>query len=304
MVENNNIAISKNTILGFSFLIAVTCSSCLHQQLQELDEQTFKFKNKIEAIDDQVKKANSQISQINTQSRKDLLVIDSKIKALDSKLNKIEGKLDALSKAIGEEQIASYVQEGEDILSNLTDLNQHTSLIRDDFSSMLTELSSSIEKKQANTMEVALQEFAVEVEKLKEQISTIKAPSASKKLASLKQARQAFNDRRYLKLKNEIPQLLPKMKLDTSVEELGFYYAESLFKLGDLSESAISFTDYLKTQPKESYYRKSTLRLGDIYRLFADFETAKIYYQELIEKYPDSQQAKIASTQIEKIQNK
>ena len=300
--HSKKLKIFKINFFVFFILISAFTSGCVHKHLEnieKLNQQAFSMKNRIDEIEKDLK---TTVKGTQAESYKSIANINNRISKLEKEQRKIIGTEEKLTKVIGKSLIDKTLQEQQSILEQHLALKKRVSDLNDGLVNTLSELDKSQKEQIKKLVEAALSENAKEIEEFKEQVmSKLKPSTSQKKLASLKQARNAFQQRRYLKLKNEIPQLIPKMKLATSVEELGFYYAESLFKLGELSKSAIEFSDYLKTNPKDLYFKKSTLRLGDIYRLFADKETAKIYYEELIRQFSKSEEAKIAANHLKKL---
>ena len=69
---------------------------------------------------------------------------------------------------------------------------------------------------------------------------------------------------------------------------------------GEIREAALKYNEYIESKPKENM-SVALLRMGDCFKQLGDAETAKIYYQELIQKYSGTSEAKQAKDKLAKL---
>ena len=278
-------------------LLSVGCAST--QMVEKMGKEIFALKTRVHELDTKLKYANTDLQGNTERAHQGLASVGVKLDGIERRLQLLSGKLDLMQKALGEERLTPFVQEGGDALGEMVSLQKEVTRLQESLQNLFEELTVKITE---NVLKVVLDE----TDKLEKKMIALeeKLSGSGKKrqgknaLASLAQARRAFEQRRYVKLKKDIPGLIPKMQKASSKEELRFYFAQSLFRLGELSAAAKAFNEYVQTKPKASYMRRSQLSLGDIYRLSGDKETAKIYYSELIETYPDSEEAEKAQKKL------
>jgi TolA-binding protein len=111
-----------------------------------------------------------------------------------------------------------------------------------------------------------------------------------KGVANAKDLQKAFDAKRYKQVTEEAPKLLKKAD-GKDKEQVMFLHAEALFKLGKMREAALKYNDFLEVKPGDKLVPVAKMRIGDCFRSLGDGETAKVYYEELIKEFPDSDEA-------------
>ena len=81
-------------------------------------------------------------------------------------------------------------------------------------------------------------------------------------------------------------------------QELLYFYAESLYKLGKLRDAALQYNEFVEKYPSSKEVPHAKMRLGDCFRHLGDVSTAKLYYTELVDKYPKSDEAEKAKERL------
>ena len=82
-------------------------------------------------------------------------------------------------------------------------------------------------------------------------------------------------------------------------EDLTFYYAESLFKIGQMRDAALKYNEVLDQKPNSGKHApQAKLRLGDCFKSLGDAATAKLYYEEVTQKFPGSPEANKAKDKL------
>ncbi|MCB0377104.1 MAG: tetratricopeptide repeat protein [Bdellovibrionales bacterium] len=97
--------------------------------------------------------------------------------------------------------------------------------------------------------------------------------------------------------KNEKTSFQPKQ------QPKGLYsVAESLYGQGKYEEAIQAYEKYRKRYPRGKKYAEATLKMGMCFQRLKMPMDAKAFYNEVIQRYPKSQTAKAAQTNIKSIQ--
>lgn len=116
-------------------------------------------------------------------------------------------------------------------------------------------------------------------------------------MTSIKAFRQALDAKQYRHISEDAPAALKKLS-GKSHSELAFILAESLYKLGRLRDAALQFNELLANPDLAHLKAKMHMRLGDSFRHLGDFKAAIAFYSDLLESYPDSEEAKYAKEHV------
>lgn len=100
---------------------------------------------------------------------------------------------------------------------------------------------------------------------------------------------KAFDEKKYKLVVDEAPRLIKAG--GNGKEQSAFLLAESLFKLGKLRDAALKYNDFIESKPSAKYLPTAKMRIGDCFRHLGDGVTAKLYYEELIKEFPDTDEA-------------
>ncbi|MCY4443673.1 MAG: hypothetical protein OXC44_02600 [Proteobacteria bacterium] len=265
-------------------------------------------------LEKRIKQLETTIQTSNVDLKGDLKRLGQVIAKMNTNIGSIEGQLqkqsgdiDLLHRVVGKDDAVTYLQD------NNEGLLKETQYLQQDIFSLkkgLEELSLQLTEKLKEDLKIHLEELSAKIADVEKKVDEIdlkieeleknnktaaKASSAKKPLASLKEARLAYQKKFYTKLSREIPGLIPKMTKKTSVEELSFYYANSILSLGNLEKGALELKKFIDTNPRAEWRRKATLRLADAFRYRGEKDIATLYYDEVIEKFPNSEEAQTAS---------
>ncbi len=112
--------------------------------------------------------------------------------------------------------------------------------------------------------------------------------------------KESFDKKRFKHVSEEGPTILKSVK-GKEKQELNFMIAESLFKVGNLRDAALKFNDYVQEFSSAENVPHAKLRMGDAFRHLGDKATAKLYYEDLIQKHESSDEAKKAKERLQKL---
>lgn len=130
----------------------------------------------------------------------------------------------------------------------------------------------------------------------------VETPKGSQKsLTSVTQFRSALKKRQFKKIIDDAPDAAKAAKKSRDRDEIRYLHAEALYKLGQMREAALQFNDFIDSKPGTKFLPQARLRMGDAFRNLGDPTTAKIYYQELIDKHPKSSEAGKAKDRLKEL---
>ncbi len=197
----------------------------------------------------------------------------TRVEKLTTDVQRIKGELDALKVGVKTGRLPGTADDPESLGNIIEDLKQRVAELEE----TQREVLKSLQKK-----------------------SKSKSKKSANKLKSIKDFRMAFGKKQYRYIVDNAPSAIKRNKGNVK-QELLYMEAESLYLLGKLRDAALKFDSFLKGAPPSNLKPKAQLRLGDSFRHLGDKDTALIYYQELVDSFPKSDEAKDAVKKIEKL---
>ncbi len=265
-------------------LIFISCHSTdidhLNQGLFEAQTKLMKLEEKLESDSQEFKQENQKITKKSTaysaRQQEDISRIQTTLATLKGEMGRLE---------VG-------VQTG---LLPGADSSQSMAGKLEDMSSRLKVVDNRL-----NDIEVAQAEILKTLESLQKRKGKGKKSRKRKTIHTLIAVKTAFKQKRYSHIVEDYGSFKKKIK-GKSLAQANYLRAESLYKLGRINEAALAFNDLLDTQNSKSREAAIRLRMGDCFRHLGDVNTAKIYYSEVVEKFPNSVEAKEGQKKLSKI---
>lgn len=255
---------------------------------QQLRDDIFGLQTRVLQMENQL---SAQGKEINTATSRQEASVSTRLDKIAIELQRIKGDIDALRIGVTTGQLPGTDpdQEGS-VAKTLTLLNERMALVEENQNKILGVIDKSVE---------ASKKSDKKDDKAKEKA----AKAAEKKSASLKNLddmRTAFDKKKYKAIAEDGEKVLAGLKSKKDKQEATYILAESLYKSGEIREAALKYNDYIESKPKDNM-SVALLRMGDCFKQLGDAETAKIYYQELIQKYGGSAEAKQAKDKLAKL---
>ena len=267
--------INRNVLL---FLISVGfMEGCISRSV---DNDIASLKSRMIQLENTISSRKNSLNEKSDLDSKNILAISSSIEEINIQLQKINGDLDYLKTAIK--------------ISSDTDRSSDTSF---EASEPIGEVVLGMNQRLASLEE----SHTKLLDTIKSQLGSSASTSSSGAKASLKNVsdvQQAYSQKKYALITDEAPDLYKKVKTKQEKGEILYYLAESLFKQGQLNESALRFNELIEIKQKVP---TAKLRLGDVFYKLGDKSTAKIYYQDLLDNHSKSKEARSAKEKLELI---
>lgn len=256
----------------FSLFCLAGCMSSSSGEALRTD--LFETKKRLLDLEAQINHTGSQGESTNKRMASTAVTLDK----MNEDISKLSGQIAILREGIKTGRLPD-AGEGDDSVAAKLDL--------------LTTRMDALEKAQLDMLAI-LEKTSGKVNKESE-----KSGKHTNKdgLTSLKAVKEAYSKKSWNQIASETPALIAqakKAKKSGEVGELTYYLSESLFRLGKLREAALNYQELLNASPSKSQKPKLQKRLGDCFRLLGDKSTAKIFYHELIDTFPESHEAKDA----------
>ncbi len=258
-----------------SFLLV----GCLHEE--ELRKELFNVNTRLLTLENELQdkqQANSR-QYVSTSSRTG---------QLEDELRKIHGDIDRLQTGVQRGELPGQTSSEPSIAKQISEIRERLKQFDLEKLKTIEERVLAVEKAQIEVL--AALEKTDKPEK--------KKSNKKEKVPTLKSLEQDFQARRYKGIVETIPSLLEKPGKDNDM--LRYYYSESLFKIGNMREAAVSFGELLKRENLGHFNPKVRLRMGDCFRNLGDKKTAIAHYKLLVDKYPESSEADLAKKLIKK----
>ncbi len=180
-------------------------------------------------------------------------------------------------------------------------------VISEEFRTELARLSTAVEEQsqvqrmQNDEVRRELQGMSTKVQALEQQMAAATAapPPKIQKPASYESARELFEAQKYEEAVDEAKSVIrTKPKASTEVRKSQFLLAESYFAAKDFGAAALEFSEFKKAYPKDSNTPTATFRQGLCFKNLGKEKEAKLFYQEVIERFPKSSAAAQAKKEL------
>ncbi len=223
--------------------------------------------------------------EITNQASRQEASISTRLDKFAIEIQRLKGDIDALKVGVttGKLPGADSEQEGS-IAKTLTDMTTRLEALEENQGKILAAIDKAIDAKKPEKKDAGKEKEA----------------KKSSSIKSLDELKEAFQKKKYKAIAEDGPKFLDSMKNKKEKQDATFMVAESLFKSGKTREAALKFNEYIESKPKE-HMPLSLLRMGDCFKELDDVETARIYYQELVQKYASSDEAKQAKSKLSKL---
>jgi TolA-binding protein len=266
--------------------VLASLTACLTPaEEQQLRDDIFGLQTRVLQMENQL---SAQGKEINTATSRQEASVSTRLDKIAIELQRIKGDIDALRIGVTTGQLPGTDpdQDGS-VAKTLSQLSERMTAVEENQNKILGVVEKSVEAGKKS-------------EKKDDKAKAAKAEKKSSSLKTLDDMRTAFDKKKFKTIAAEGEAVLSGLKNKKDKQEATYIMAESLFKAGDIREAALKFNDYIESKPKENM-SVALLRMGDCFQQLGDAETAKIYYQELIQKYGSSAEAKQAKNKLAKL---
>ena len=283
--QKRNLNMGK--ILWLSRSIAVSCFflliSCVSTQKErQMRSDIFALQTKMVEMERLIEE-RGRVSEDTIGKR--LASTSNQVDKLTGDFARVKGEIDALKVGVTTGQMPGT--EGSEIEGSVAALSIAQQI------KLLSEKLEVLERQQ--------QEIIAGVGKKEKSVAGSLAASEkvpASKVVSSKDVLKSFEKKKYKFVVEQAPLLMKALK-GSDLQDVTFAYAESLFRTGQHRESALKYNDFIDLKPDTAKVPHAKMRMGDCFRSLGDQATAKLYYQEILDKHPESNEAAKAKERLQ-----
>ena len=278
--KRKNIMKSKLFLTGPAGLLFLLATGCIHQE--KMRDDLFNVNVRLLKLERQVQTGGKVLEE---QANTKIATTNSSVEDVKADIQFLKGEVDTLKQAFKSGELPGLPSTEPSIAKSLQALSAKIHDLEEAQLKMLDALETRSHTKDTG----------------KDKGADKAASNSSKGMKTSKDAYAALEARKFKVLIDHLPGLIKEAK-GKEQEEFKFVYSESLFKLGKIKEAALAFSDLSKNKHLHSKQAKIQLRMGDCFRYLGDKKTAQVYYQEIIQKYPKSDEAEKAKEYSNRLQ--
>lgn len=264
------------------FLLCVTSATmalavgCLTpREKKDMQNDIFNTQTRLLTLERQLADSSKETKNSGESTAKRVAGTQAELDRLNRDISTLKGDVDALKVGVESGQMPGSEATEESVAGRLASLAERM-----------------------DALEQAQDEMLQALRKAGLKTGGGRAASQSKAIGNVNDLQKAFDEKKYKSVVEEAPKLAAKVGSADDREKAKFLLAESYFKLGKMKEAALKYNDFLESKPNEKYLPVAKMRIGDCFRHLGDNETAKVYYEELVKDFPDTEEAAKAKERL------
>jgi TolA-binding protein len=260
--------------LSAPFACLLVLTGCVTpSEKKEIRSDIFNMQTRLLTLEGQLNEGK-QVAQTSGDSQnKRLASTSAELERMNHEIKKISGEIDSLKVGVTMGQMPGQEKAPEgSVAAQLADIKERLQAIE--------ATQSEIEAKLAT--------------KRPSKTSDSGTPSVHADIDSLQ---KAFDRKKYKEVVQDAPTVLRKSKAKTK-EQATFLYAESLFRLKRYQDAAIQYNELTELKPDQKLQASAKFRLGECFRFLGDKDASKAFYQEVVQKFPESPEADKAKSHL------
>ncbi len=256
---------------------------------RQYNDDIFSLQTRVLQLENRLSNQDKSYQTRDESANQRLASASTSLEKVNGDLQRLRGEIDALRVGVmtGQMPGTDPDQEGS-VAKTLSELAKRLEGVEEQQKQILT----AIEKSSS--------EVATETKGGKDQDRSA-TKDRDEQLRSYGDLKKAFETKKYKAVAADADAVLASTKKKTQKEDIVFFQAESLFKLGKLRDAALKYNDFVDMKPAAKRITQAKLRMGDCFRSLGDKETAKLYYEELVAKHPNTAEAKKAKELLSKL---
>jgi tetratricopeptide (TPR) repeat protein len=264
---SSNVSVFYSSIknLGFYFSFSIVCLfSCITpMQKREMNDDIQKLKEHVALLQQSLNEGRSHTQTTGEIHQKNLASTHADLDRTQQDIKRIKGDIDALKVGVTMGQLPGQETPPEgSVAAQLAEIKIRLEALE----SRVSDLASSGGVKKSD----------------KKDSGSVNADADS--------LQKAFDRKHYKEVVQDSPAVLKKLK-GKDRERVLSMYGESLMKNGKHKEAALQFNEILESKPSDKMAPYAKLKVAECFKAMGDKETSKLFYEEVIAKYPDSPEA-------------
>jgi tol-pal system protein YbgF len=273
----------------------------LSQEVTKLQRETVVIKNELNTLKEKTSGVASEDSfNVVRQSQAE---IQSQLSNVSRDIQILSGRFDE-NKYFTEKALKDSVTEMELIGAQIKSIEDQVKDTKEKLlaiENQVRQLKEPSEKQREET-EKKLEEPEKEPQQQEEQPAKPAPPTD--KIAKYKAAYNALKAKKYKEARQMFEAFLKEYSSDELSDNAQFWIAETYYWEKDYEGAILAYELLLKKYPNSPKIPSGLLKQGLSFIEIGDSKTGKIILDQLVERYPDTNEAKIAKKNIEDIKKK
>ncbi len=262
-----------------TFFVGICFTACITpSEKRSMRDDIFNTQTRLLQVEQILQDASKDAKSTGDTANRGLASTQAELERLSRNMQQVKGDIDALKVAVVTGEMPGVDTDSQD--------KSLASLIR-----KIDERLEDVETTQAELVE-ALKKAGLK--------ANAKKKDSDKPALTVDEIRTLFEKKKYKKLLDEAPRTMKDVAGDDK-EHLKVLIAESMFKLGQVREAALKFNELIDAKASKKVMPLVKLRMGDSFRKLGDPATGKVYYEELLKEFPDSEEAEKAKGHLERM---
>ncbi len=257
---------TRSFCFSILFLLPGLTTSCITpMQKREMSDDIHTLKEHVATLQAALNEGRTHTQASGEVQQRNLASISADNERLNQEIKRMKGEIDTLRVGVSMGQLPGQeIPPDGSIAAKLADVQARL----DAMDSRITDLqtASASPSKSSN----------------KRKESSVNADTDS--------IRKAFERKHYNEVIEDAPAVLKKLK-GKDREAVLSHYGESLMKTNRNKEAALQFNEILESKPNDKISAYAKLKLADCFKAMGDKETSKLFYEEILSKYPESPEA-------------
>lgn len=154
-------------------------------------------------------------------------------------------------------------------------------------------------KKELTSLAARVQ--ALEQKAVSDELSQKQTVAAPTNRATFESGRRSFDEGRYDEAIETLKQVVRNQGKSEDGKKAQFLLAESYFESKDFASAALEFSEFRKSFPKDALIPNAIYRQGASFRGMGKIKEAKLFFQDLVDRYPKSPFAAKAKAEAKKM---
>lgn len=262
---------------GFLILAGVALSACaVPQQLELIEREQRRLRTEFAAVREDVDSARANLAD----TRANLAQLQSEIGALKGKVDEVESQTDR--------QIGQSNQEGVRRLRNL-----ESQLVK-----LENELKAQGATLQAKDDELRALKEAFLARQLEREAAATAARSADDVRRNYEEAFSSIEQNDYRAAIGRFGEFLKKHSNSEYADNAQYWIGESHYALREFDQAILAFDVVRRKYPQGDKVPAALLKMGFAFAELGDKIDARLILQELVDRYPQSEEAAKASQRL------
>ena len=274
------------TFAGLAASLGIVAGCMTPAEKRQMKNDMFSLQTRVMTLESAHVEGKQENATVGEAQKRRLATTSSEVERLQGEMLRMKGDIDALRIGVTTGNMPGQEPSANSLGMQLKDLQDRLTVLEEQQAELAAAIARVGSKAPAGKGADAKKGDRADAKK-----------GDRNSMTTVAQLADAFEKKRFKHITEDAPSIIKSAK-GKDKEEASFLYAESLFKVGRLRESALQFNDFLESKPSSKHVPTAKMRMGDSFRHMGDNATAKIYYEELVQKYPQSPEAEKAKERL------